>query len=75
MVQVKKEPHFGVSEGYSVSWRVNRHLHLNGSGGASHVAIVSKENEDLNKARGVKTLLSGLPAEVSALAKVLSWRK
>ena len=35
----------------------------------------SKENEDLSKTRGVKTLISGLPAEVSALVKVLSWRK
>ena len=41
----------------------------------TRVAIVSKENKDLNKPRGVKTLLSGLPAEVSALVKVLSRRK
>ena len=54
---------------------INRHLHRSGSGGGSHVAVVSKENEDLNKPRGVKTLLSGLPAEVSVLVKVLSRRK
>ena len=58
-----------------VSRRVNRHLHQTGSVGGSHVAVVSKENEDLNKPRGVKTLLSELPAEVSAFIKVLSQRK
>ena len=55
--------------------RVNRRLRRSGSAGGSHVAVISKENEDLNKPRGVKTLLSGLPAEVSALVKVLSRRK
>ena len=60
---------------FSVSRRVNRHLHRSGSAGGSHVAVVSKENEDANKPRGVKTLLSGLLAEVSALVKVLSRRK
>ena len=74
-VQIKKEPYFGISEGYSVSRRINHHLHRSGSGGISHVAVVSKENEDLNKLRGVKTLLSGLPAEVCDLVKVLSRRK
>ena len=58
-----------------VSRRVSHRFHWSGSDGGSHVAVVSKENEDLNKPRGVKTLLSGLPAEVSALVKVLSRRK
>ena len=74
-VKVKKEPHFGVSEECLVNRRINLHLHRSGSGGGSHVAIVLRENEDLNKPRGVKTLLSGLLAEVSALVKVLSRRK
>ena len=74
-VKVKKEPHFGVSEEFLVSRRVNRHLHRSGSGDGSHVAVISKENEDLNNPRGVKTLLFRLPAEVSALVKVLSRRK
>ena len=55
--------------------RLSLHLHRSGSGDESHVAVVSKENDDLNKPRGVKTLLSGLPVEVSALAKVLNRRK
>ena len=58
-----------------VNLRINLHLYWSGSGGGSRVAIVSKESEDLNKPRGVKTLLSGLPVEVSVLAKILSRRK
>ena len=58
-----------------VNRRINLHLHWSGSGGGSRVAVVSKESEDLNKPGGVKTVLSRLLAEVSALAKVLSRRK
>ena len=58
-----------------VSWRIARHLCWSGSDGDSRVAVVPKESEDLNKPSGVKTLLSGLLAVVSALAKVLSRRK
>ena len=74
-VEGQKEPHSGISEESLVGERVNRHLHQTGSAGGSHVAVISKENEDLNKPRGVKALLSELPAEVSALVKVLSRRK
>ena len=74
-VEGQKEPHSGISEESLVGERVNRHLHQTGSAGGSHVAIVSKENEDRNKPRGVKTLLSGLLVEVSVLAKILSQRK
>ena len=49
--------------------------HWSGSDGGSHVAAFSKENEDPNKPKGVKTLLSRLPVEVSVLAKVMSRRK
>lgn len=74
---IKKEPRFNVFEGQecSVSQRITPHLHWSGSGGDSRVAIASKESEDLNKRRGVKTLLSGLLVEVSVLAKGLSKRK
>ena len=58
-----------------VSRRTTLHLHWFGSGVDSRVAVASKESEDLNKPRGVKTLLSGLLVEVSVLAKVLSRRK
>ena len=58
-----------------VSRRTILHLHWSGSDVDSRAVVASKESEDLNKPRGVKTLLSGLPAEVSALAKVLSQRK
>ena len=53
----------------------NSSPHWSGSGGGSRVAVVSKESEDLNKPRGVKTLLSGLLVEVSVLAKCPSRRK
>ena len=74
---IKKEPRFDVFEGQecSVSRRITHHLHLSGSSGDSRVAVASKESEDLNKPRGVKTLLSGLLVEVSVLAKILSRRK
>ena len=73
----KKAPRSDVSEeqGYLVSRRTTRHLHWSGSDIDSRIIVASKESEDLNKPRGVKTLLSGLPGEVSALVKVLSRRK
>ena len=46
-----------------------------GPDGGSHVAAFSKENEGPNKLKGAKTLLSGLPVEVSVLANGLSRRK
>ena len=46
-----------------------------GPDGGSHVAVFSKENEGPNKPKGAKTLLSGLPVEVSVSAKGLSRRK
>ena len=49
--------------------------HYSGLGGGSHVVAFSKENEGPNKPKGVKTLLSGLPVEVSVLANGLSRRK
>ena len=58
-----------------VSRRTTRHLHWSGSDDDSRVAVVSKESEDLNKPRGVKTSLFGLLDEVPVLAKVLSRRK
>ena len=57
------------------SRRTTLHRLLSGSDADSHVAVASKESEDLNKPRGVKTLLSELPVEVFALVKVLSRRK
>ena len=58
-----------------VNRRIILHLHWSGFGGGSRVVVVSKESEDLNNPRGVKTLLSGLPVEVSVLANGLSRRK
>ena len=54
---------------------ITRHLHWSGSGGGSRVAVASKESDDPNKPRGVKTLLSELLVEVSVLARGLSRRK
>ena len=59
----------------SVNRRTILHLHWSGFVVDSHAAVASKESEDLNELRGVKTLLSGLLVEVSVLAKVLSRRK
>ena len=58
-----------------VSRRTTLHHRLSGSDVDSRVAVASKESEDLNKPRGVKTLLSGSLVEVSILAKILSRRK
>ena len=41
----------------------------------SRADVASKESEDPNEPRGVKSLLSGLPVEISVLAKALSRRK
>ena len=49
--------------------------HYSGLDSGSHVAVFSKENEGPNKPKGAKTLLSGLPVEVSVLANGLSQRK
>ena len=49
--------------------------HYSGPNGGSRVAAFSKENEGSNKPKGAKTLLSGLPLEVSVLANGLSRRK
>ena len=58
-----------------VNLKTTLHLHYSEFDVDSHVVVVSKESEDLNKPRGVKTLLSVLLAEVSVLANVLRWRK
>ena len=70
-------PRFDVSDEleYLVSRRIILHLHYFESVVGSCAAIASKESEDPNELRGVKTLLSGLLAEVSVLAKILSRRK
>ena len=68
----RNKPHSGVFE--FVEERKAAHRR-SGPDGGSHVAIFSKENEDPNKPKGVKTLLSGLPVEVSVLANGLSRRK
>ena len=70
-----KKPHSGVFEEFLVSRRTVHCRHWSGPDGGSHVAAFSKENEDPNKPKGVKTLLSRLPVEVSVLAKVMSRRK
>ena len=70
-------PCFGVSAEleYSVSRRIILHLRWSESVAGFCAAVASKESEDPNEPRGVKSLLSGLLAEFSVLAKVLSRRK
>ena len=68
---------FGVSVEleYSVSRRTILHLRCSDSGAGSRATVASKESEDPNELRGVKSLLSRLPVEFSVLAKALSRRK
>ena len=70
-------PRFDVSTEleYSIRQRIILHLHWSGSVAISRVVVASKESEDPNELRGVKTLLSGLLVEISVLAKALSQRK
>ena len=70
-------PRFGVSAELecSVSRRIILHLRWSESVAGSRAAVASKESDDPNELRGVKSLLSGLLVEFSVLAKVLSRRK
>ena len=70
-------PRFEVSAEleYSVSPRIILHLRWSEFVAVSHVVVASKESEDPNELRGVKSLLSGLLVGFSVLAKVLSRRK
>ena len=70
-------PRFDVSAEleYMVSWRITLHLRWSEFVAGSRAAVASKESEDPNVLRGVKSLLSGLPVEFSVLAKALSGRK
>ena len=70
-------PRFGVSVEleYLVSRRIILHLRWSEYVTGSRVAVSSKESEDPNELRGVKTLLSGLLVKISVLAKALSRRK
>ena len=72
-----EEPRFDVSD--ELEFLVNRtiilYLRYSESVTGSHAAVASKESEDPNELRGVKSLLSGLPVEFSVLAKALSRRK
>ena len=72
-----EEPRFDVSVEleYLVSRTITLHLRWSEFVAGSRAAIASKESEDPNELRGVKSLLSGLPVEFSVLAKVLSQRK
>ena len=70
-------PHFDVSAEleYMVSRRITLHLRWSEFVVGSRAVIASKESEDPNELRGVKSLLSGLLVEFSVLAKALSWTK
>ena len=70
-------PRFGVSAVLvcSVNRRITIHLCWSGFVAGPRAAVASKESEDPNELRGVKSLLSGLLVEFSVLAKVLSQRK
>ena len=60
---------------YLESWTITLHLRWSEFVAGSRAAVASKESEDPNELRGVKSLLSGLVTEFSVLAKVLSRRK
>ena len=60
---------------YSVSRRIILHLRWFESAAGSRATVASEESEDPNESRGVKSLLSGLPVEISVLAKALSRRQ
>ena len=69
----RNKPHSGAFEAFVEEQQaVHRR---SGPDSGSHVAAFSKENEGPNKPKGAKTLLSGLPVEVSVLANGLSRRK
>ena len=72
-----KRPCFGISVEPEclVNQRTILHLRCSESGAGSRAAFASKESEDPNELRGVKSLLSGLLVGFSVLAKVLSRRK
>ena len=72
-----KETRFGVSVELecSVSRRTTLHLRCSESGAGSHAAVASKESEDPDELRGVKSLIYGLLFEFSVLAKAQSHRK
>ena len=58
-----------------VSRRIILHLRWSESVAVVRAAVSSKESEDPNELRGAKSLLSGLPVELSVLAKAPSRRK
>ena len=60
---------------YRVSQRITLHLRWSEFVTGSHAVVASKESEDPNELRDVKILLSGLPVEISVLAKAPSRRK
>ena len=69
----RNKPHSGTFEEFVEEQQV---VHRRfGPDSGSHVAVFSKENEGPNKPKGAKTLLSGLPVEVSVSANGLSRRK
>ena len=72
-----ERPRFDVSVDleYLVSRTITLHLRWSEFVAGSRAAVASKESEDPNELRGVKSLLSGLPVEISVLAKALSRRK
>ena len=57
---------------YSISRRIILHLRWSEFVAGSRAAVASKESEDPNELWGVKSLLSGLPVEISVLEKALS---
>ena len=60
---------------YSINQTITLHLRWSEFVAGSRAAIASKESEDPNELRGVKTLLSGLLVQFSIMTKVLSRRK
>ena len=58
-----------------VNRKIILHLHWSESVTDSRAVVASKESEDPDELRGVKSLLSGLLFEFSVLAKARSQRK
>ena len=72
-----ERPRFDVSVEleYLVSRTITLHLRWSESVTGSRVVVASKESEDPNELRGVKSLLSGLLFKFFVLEKVLRRRE
>ena len=70
-----RSPRSGASSTRLVSRKRGRRPCWSGCAAGSHASVASKQIEDLDKLKDVKSLLSGLPFGLSALARAPSRRK